>query len=284
MLLRTFEPSTPETGYHFDCLPGEPGRWYAGVGRCFLIPAYVAGDGDHHDVIVMINGYSRDGYSHDLLHLARLVATAEGLSYRKVTVRDQWRRIYVNNNSGYLIGPWEVISDVRSVDIHITNSGRTPSKNKRQCDSCGLRWEEEDLTAIEDNRAICPECLRIDYIRCERCEEWALRQMATDVAGEWWCKHCADTHSTTCANCDFRYPRAYVYKVGRKYWCESCYDRYAIMCPVCRRSYAPEGICGVDGQMLCWDCAHNRCARCGKEVSRPLKIDDRPYCRQCAPV
>lgn len=283
MLLRTFEPSSPEFGYHFDYLPGEPGRWYAGVARCFLIPAYVAGDGDYHDVVVMINGYSRHGYSHDLLHLARLIATAEGLAYRKVAVRDHWRRIYVNNNSGYIIGPWEVIGDVKSVDIHITNSGRTPSKIMRQCDSCGLRYEEEDLTAVEDN-LICPECLRIDYILCERCEEWALRQTAVEVAGEWWCKHCADTHSSTCANCGFQHPRAYMYKVSRVYWCESCYDRYAVACRACGGYFAPEDICESDGLALCWDCAHNRCSQCGKKVNRPLKVNDLPYCRQCAPV
>jgi len=283
MLLRTFEPETPEYGYHFDYLPGEPGRYYSGVGRCFIVPTYVAGDGDYHDVVVMINGYCRHGYSHDLLKLARLVATAEGLAYRKVAVRDHWRRIYVNNDSGYLIGPWEVISDVKSVDIHITNSGRTPSKVVRSCDSCGLRYEEEDLTAIGDD-LICPDCLRIDYIRCERCEEWALKRIATDVAGEQWCRNCADEFAVECARCGERHPEVEMYKVSRESWCETCYDMYAAACRACGSYYAPEEICEVDGITLCWDCAHNRCAQCGESVDRPLKIDDRPYCRQCAPV
>ena len=283
MLLRTFEPSSPEHGYHFDCVPGDRGRWYAGVGRCFIVPTYVAGDGDYHDVAVMINGYCQHGYSHDLLHLARLVATIEGLAYRKVAVRDHWRRIYINNNSGYLIGPWEAIHDVKSVDIYITKSGRTPSRTMYPCNSCGLRCEEEDLTVIGDD-LICPDCLEIDYARCERCEEWAIRRIAVDVAGEWWCKYCADIHSTTCAKCGFQYSRAYVYKVGQAYWCESCYDMYACPCRACGSYYAPEEICEVDGLTLCWNCAHNRCAQCGEKVNMPLKVNDLPYCRQCAPV
>lgn len=283
MLLRTFEPATPSSGYHFDCLPGERGRYYSGIARCFLVPTYVAGDGDYHDVIVMINGYCNHGYSHDLLKLARLVATVEGLAYRKVRVRDVWGQIYVNNDSGYLIGPWEVIGDVKSVDIHVTSSGRTPSKIVLSCDSCGLRYEEEDLTAVGDD-LICPDCLRIDYIPCHRCGEWALKWSATTVAGEQWCRHCADEYSVACSCCGERHPEVEAYKVGREYWCEPCFNKYAVQCPECGAYYTPGEIYEVDGQTLCWDCAHNRCAQCGESVDRPLKVDGQPYCRQCAPV
>jgi len=284
MLLRTFEPSTHEYGYHFDYEPGEPGRYYSGVARCFIVPCtYHDSEDEFHEGYVLINGYCQHGYNQDLLHLARLVATAEGLAYRKVAVRDHFCRIYVNNNSGYLIGEWENIGGVRSVDIYVKDSGRTPSLVMRHCNSCGDRCEEEDLTAVGED-LICPECLRIDYIPCRRCGEWALKWDSPTVAGEQWCRTCAEEHSVVCGCCGERHPEVEVYKVGREYWCEPCFNQYAVECAVCGTHYAPGDIYETGDRALCWDCAHNRCAQCGESVDRPLKIDDRPYCRRCAPI
>jgi formylmethanofuran dehydrogenase subunit E len=284
MLLRTFEPASVATGYHDERSPDGQIRHYAGIARCFLVPTYVAGDGDYLDTLVMINGYCNPGYSHDLLHMARLVATVEGIAYRKVRVRDVWGNIFVNGDSGYLLGPWEAIHDVKSVDVYVTSSGRTPTRVVYNCASCGERYyDEEDLTVVGDD-LICPECLRIDYIPCRRCGEWTLKWNAPEVSGEQWCRHCADEYSTVCAQCGERHPKTETYKVGREVWCEDCFNRYAVECSECGCYSAPGDIYETTGRSLCWDCAHNRCAQCGEEVSRPLKIDNRPYCRQCAPV
>ena len=284
MLLRTFEPSNPETGYHFDQLPGEPGRYYAGVGRCFIVPCtYHDSEDDYHEGFVMINGYCRHGYSHDLLHLARLVATTEGLSYRKVMVHDHFRRIYINNGCGYLVGEWESISDVRSVDIYVKDSGRTPSLELHYCNSCGGRYREEDLTVIGDD-LVCPDCLQFDYTVCRRCGEWALKWDAPIVSGEHWCRDCANEYAVECGYCGDQYPEVETYKVGQENWCETCFDMHAEKCSECGRYYASGEVYKTTDRAICWGCAHNRCCACGKKVNRPLKVDGQPYCRRCAPV
>lgn len=284
MLLRTFEPSTPGDGYYFDYTPGGPAQYYSGVARCFIIPCtYLADDDDYHEGLVMINGYCQYGYSHDLLHLARLVATAEGVAYRKVTVRDIWNRIYVNGDNGYLLGAWENIHDVRSVDIHIKDSGRTPSRVMHTCNSCNEQYDEEDLTVIGDD-LICPMCLRIDYIRCERCGEWALRRITADVAGEWWCKHCTDTYSVTCARCGSRSPRAYAYYVGQECWCEDCYDQHAGECAKCGNYFAQEELSKENGRYFCRECSRLMCCACGETIENPIRVEGWAYCRRCAPV
>jgi formylmethanofuran dehydrogenase subunit E len=283
MLLRTFEPATPGTGYYFDFSPGEPFQYYAGIARCFIIPCtYYAGD-EGREGIVMINGYCQNGYSHDLLHLARLIATAEGLAYRKVSVRDLFGRIFVNGDSGYLLGEWENIHNVRSVDICVKDSGRTPSKVMFSCDSCGQGYEEEDLTVIGDS-LICPDCLQIDYLRCERCGEWTLKRIAANVAGEWWCKHCTDTYSVTCARCGSRSPRAYAYYVGQECWCEDCYDQHAVECAGCGNYYAPEELSKENGRYFCRECSRLMCCACGETIENPIRVEGWPYCSRCAPV
>lgn len=286
MLMRTFAPASVVTGYHSERYPDGQILHYTGIARCFLIPTYVAvaDDGDYLDTFVMVNGYCNPGYDHDLLHMARLVATAEGIAYRKVRVRDVWGNIFVNGDSGYLLGPWEAIHDVRSVDVYVTSSGRTPTRVVYNCASCGGRiYDEEDLTAVGDD-LICTECLRIDYISCRRCGEWTIKWNAPEVSGEQWCRHCADEYSTVCAQCGERHPATETYKVGREVWCEPCFNRYAVQCPECGAYYTPGEIYDTGGRSLCWDCAHNRCAQCGESVDRPLKVNGQPYCRQCAPI
>lgn len=282
MLLRTFTPAPAATGYH-----SEDGQYYAGIGRCFIIPSYVAGDDDYIDVLVMVNGYCQPGHNHDLLHLARLISTVEGLAYRKVRVRDYHRNVFINGDSGYLIGPWDRICDVKSVDVYIPSTGRTPTRVVYNCSSCGERfYDEDDLTAVGDG-LICPDCLQIDYTVCGRCGEWAPKWDAPTVAGERWCRTCADECAVKCAQCGEWHPETEVYEVykaGREFWCESCYDKYAVECSKCGDCYAPGEICELDGRAVCWDCAHNTCSTCGKTVDKPLKVDGLPYCRQCAPV
>ena len=284
MLLRTFEPSSPEFGYHFDYAPDDRGRWYAGIARCFIIPCtYHDSEGGYHESFVLINGYCQPGYSHDLLHLARLVATAEGLSYRKVSILDHFRQIYVNNNSGYLLGAWEDIHNVRSVDIYVKSSGRTPNAVMFHCNLCGDRYEKEDLTIIGDD-LVCPECLRVDCIPCGRCGEWALKIDAPIVSGKHWCRYCADEYTTACVQCGERHPRVEMYKVSREYWCENCTDRYALECAGCGALHAQGELSKENGRYFCQECSRIMCCACGESVDNPIRVDGWPYCRQCAPV
>jgi len=277
--MRTFAPASAATGYH-----SEDGKHYSGIGRCFIVPTYVAGDGDYLDTYVMVNGYCNPGYDHDLLHMARLVATVEGIAYRKVRVRDVWGNVFINGDAGYILGPWEVIHDVQAVDIHVTSSGRTPSRVVYTCSSCGYRYyNEDDLTAVPGG-LVCPDCLRVDYTVCGRCGEWALKLDSFVVSGEKWCRNCADEFAVECARCGERHPEVEMYKVSRESWCESCYDKYAVECSKCGDCYAPEEVYDAGGRAVCWNCAHNTCVQCGKSVDKPLKVDGIPYCHQCAPI
>lgn len=283
MLVRTFEPATPSTGYYFDYTPGAPSTRYAGIARCFIIPCTYHSDYEFHEGLVMINGYCRHGYTQDLLHLARLVSTIEGLSYRKVSVQDHFGRIFVNGNCGYLIGEWETISNVRSVDIYVRTSGRTPSRIMYSCDSCGLRCEEEDLTVIGDD-LICPDCLQIDYFSCRRCGEWALKQYTIMVSGEQWCRHCADEFSVECTRCGDRHPELELYKIGQEDWCETCTDMYAVECAGCGALHAPEELSKENGRYFCRECSRIMCCACGEAVDNPIRVDGWAYCHRCAPV
>lgn len=284
MLLRTFEPSSPEFGYHFDYAPGDRGRWYAGVARCFIIPCtYHDSEGGYHEGLVMINGYCQNGYNQDLLHLARLIATVEGLSYRKVSIRDHFRQIYINNNTGYVIGEWENIHNVQSVDIYVKDSGRTPNLVMSYCNLCGERLEKEDLTAVGDD-LVCPECMELYYISCRRCGEWAFSQDALVVSGEHWCRHCADEFSVECAQCGALHLKVEVHRIGREYWCENCTDKYAMECAGCGALHAPEELSKENGRYFCKECSRVMCCSCGEAVDNPIRVDGWPYCRQCAPI
>lgn len=283
MLLRTFEPATVGHGYYYEYIPGETAQYYAGIARCFLLPCtYYAGD-EEHEGLVMINGYCQPGYSHDLLHLARLVATAEGLAYRKVAVNDVWDQIYVNGDSGYLLGEWERIHNVQAVDIHVVDAEYSPGRAKSACDSCGQLYDDDDLTEVGDD-LICPTCLASNYKRCDRCGEWARDVCVTDVCGECWCRLCARACAVACVMCGTHQPREDACKVGREYWCEDCYDKYAVECEECGNCYAPGDIYEVGGRSLCWDCARRICRSCGEKVDVQFWKDGQPYCSGCAPV
>jgi formylmethanofuran dehydrogenase subunit E len=281
MLLRTFRPAPG--GYYFEYTPGKPFEFFGGIARCFLVPCTYSAGGEEYEGLVMINGYCQPGYDHDLLHLARLIATAEGLSYRKVAVRDVLDQIYVNNDSGYLLGEWENIHNIQSVDIRVENAEYSPSRGKSACDACGQGYEEEDLTVIGDD-LICPTCLQAGYTRCDRCGEWAHYECITAVSGEQWCRHCADAYAVACALCGARHPRVYAFRVGREYWCETCYDKYAVECKVCGEYHARDATYEVGGRALCWYCARHTCRACGEIVDVPVRIDGQSYCHRCAPV
>ncbi len=102
---------------------GRAVRFYrdgAGIGRAWMAPY-------NETLYILFNGYGFVGDS--TLVIARIVAEFLGLSYKRIELENHNGLMFINNDTGYLIGPHDMIAPV---DTHLLRFGRTPESVSTQ--------------------------------------------------------------------------------------------------------------------------------------------------------
>lgn len=156
---------------------------------------------------------------------ARLLATEWGLSYGETTIDVDDDIVYVNNNSGIIIGPQD------KIDKYVNNTILPP-------------WEEV-------NTCICVSC------ECTLAED--SHNIMYDDNGESWCEDCFYEHHTECYECGEYTPNDDM----RNEWCSECYDATHSACECCGDDtydddLDEEGYCPDCSRPQCVLC-HDRC-------------------------
>jgi hypothetical protein len=247
-----------------------------GIGRAWIIERKFG--------IVVFNGYGdKDGEDYSTLEVAKILAHAAGLSYKRIDLHNYGAcsdTLYINGGRGYLINSVDkLVSAPNSIDLRIEvetecacdhcsafidpdNSYADPDGNTlceecyservAQCACCGNDVWQDDTTYFEsEERCVCSRCLRRYYSQCRSCNEYVSDNDTTELGGDSYCEACAD---------------------GLRE-CEECGE--VVSADECDET--------PDGRVLCADCfAPNyvACADCEKVVSRDNSPDG--LCGDCA--
>ena len=200
-----------------------------GIGRVFLVPAQLG--------LAIFNPYlSLDGVNRnqsDLFSIfGALVAHALGYTdaggghYVKPPYRDvHWvqgvfgdipETMYINNNAGYMLIPWECGScDYIDAQLY----------NPRVCDHCGYGLEDGEPYHDPDGNLMCEDCYSRYCTVCQNCGDviWIDDAIYDPDYGDY-CQRCYDRSHDTCERCGAVINTDYdeLHYTSRMYVCSHC--------------------------------------------------------------
>ena len=195
-------------------------NWLYSNSRFWMIP--------HSKGLACFNGYGME-----LIRSIRLVSTLLGVSYYKVSIENNDstdNTLYINSGSGYLLGEYDRITKVNSIDFRIDDI-----ENRGSCDRCGGDYNTDDITYVNGCN-YCEECLNECYTSCEYCNEYVDNGNVYELDGEYYCESCFNRRGYVCGKCGEHFnkddnPAETLHYGDHSDGCQGSYDEN--VCPDC---------------------------------------------------
>lgn len=206
----------------------------------------------------------------------KIIGNAKAAVYAITT--KGWKGIVVENLEGNEIRVRSVSGGSSwRVDENCFNSlyPREPMRNedgKAICDHCGEVIEDESKLIWVKGKAICPDCVERDFVKCGICGELMLAEEAENIDELAVCHDCVERSDAIygCVGCGKLHLRdnGYVNAGSGGRLCPECRDsgKYA-MCSDCGRWFLKEDLArsARDRRTRCADCERLFKQRCIKE-------------------
>lgn len=118
-------------------------------------------------------------------------------------------------------------------------------ESKVTCYCCGKEFDVSDMTIVESEYYVCPDCLESRTVVCCECGDIIF---ADDNAGDSnipLCESCYDYHDYhTCSSCGavMAYDEVYHLDYDDENYCEDCYNRYRSDSSIDEYDYKPDPI------------------------------------------
>jgi hypothetical protein len=242
-----------------------------GYGRAWVAP-YCNGH-------VVFNGYGEQAST-----FAEMLATINGLSYKRVSLRNngsETGELWINGGRGYYVAPADEIAQT-TYDAPFDLGWDEVEDDGRECNCCGCNCDEEDGHYIDDE-FYCSSCANDNYCSCARCGEWVANDYATCVNDEWYCESCRDRLFTKCDDCGEYVDSTTT--IGDDEVCQSCLENgdYST-CEKCGEWCHVNDLTDIDGNTYCDDCKKDlpiTCSHCGERRAGTTTIDGAEYCEDC---
>lgn len=234
--LREFKKKEPKDGCSCgECERIRKSEEFSGFARVWCIPKDLGGARCY----AIWNSYSEDS-SRTLQWWARILATTQGMSYKKVDLSNSPDAEYELpedliwiNSGGFLIGDDSVISKVSHVDLEIKGHSKLPKckrcKSLLHPDTDGVAFgsvvEYDGLRYCRNNHKICDP---VEFVPCELCNEETpedeLRRATVDRRTISVCRFCVN-NLFYCVECEGYTANGYVEVLGYRL-CRRCASKY----------------------------------------------------------
>jgi len=159
---------------------------HRGVGRAWMVPV-----GNN---LIIFNAYGL----YQSLHIARLLATILGLSYKKIILDSEPERALYLNGDGFIVGEQ---SEIATFTKHIFESD-WEDEDFYCCDDCGNSVPNGDVCSTPDGRFLCEDCFNDNHFYCYRCGNTYNNDNEFNVNDTSWCERCATNHACYCEVCE----------------------------------------------------------------------------------
>jgi hypothetical protein len=199
-----------------------------GYGRAWIAP--------FEDKYVVFNGYGFPGDSTRII--SRMLADHFGFSYQKVEISNHNSLLYLNNDSGYLIGPHDVVKDYALVSLKI-------GPKRISCANCGDTMHDGDQMTTPDGQEMCQRCFDRRWGRCNGCINQGVSRLfdrqtlVQDSSGNYYCPDCAPNYGVRCEHCNRFHAKDQSFVHDGKLYCPSCRDHNFYRCADCE-TYVPQ--------------------------------------------
>lgn len=218
-----------------------------GFARAWILPQR-----PESDTFIVFNGYGLlDEYGSTMV-MARALATWLGYSYKRIDYRvTAARRVYINGNYAYLVGPAETLA--KYSDIHDT--WESEDTRVTRCCNCDTPLTSDDLENVNyrNGEVWCETCFDEAFTFCDACEEYAWNDEFHSV----YCYY--DVRPWSRPNAPVERRREHILV------CQSCYDRDYTRCDICDDNYENSEMHDLaDGGSVCTRCAESHCATCAE--------------------
>lgn len=171
------------------------------------------------NLYILFNGY---GYS--TLTIAGIFARFMNLRYKRIALSNYDNTagvLYINNDTGYIIGEIDAIERYDSYDFEIDVD------EFDICVHCGRHMHEDDVYFSPYGEPYCEDCFDRFFRSCD---------------------YCSDT---------FNYDDlTYVESVGQDV-CSRCLDRNFSCCDGCNKYFEPNEMHQHADKLFCWDCLND---------------------------
>jgi formylmethanofuran dehydrogenase subunit E len=217
-----------------------------------------------------------NGYGHETIQIARILASYLGLSYRKITLEnngDSSGAIWINGANGFVVDSEENVNSIECFDMDIED-------DLTRCTDCG-RYTDE-LTSV-GGQDLCESCLSDRYFYCEDCNEYCVNDDAREIEGRYICESCLESYNQ-CDCCD-KYFFEPLSKVDGKHVCEDCMDD-TFSCDCCGKLRFDNKYNRIGDEDICDDCKDKYCSKCFKcgelhKKDDSIDIAGKDYCYNC---
>jgi hypothetical protein len=238
-------------------------EYVSGYARAWIAPQ-TPGD----SLFIIYNGYGMDQEARygSTRPIASLLSTWMNLDLKEITLDNEGEddgTLYINSNSGFLIGETAAIDRWDDYDLHYVD----PSVS---CSGCGHRYDRDECVHYENS-----------YSGAER----------------WYCPDCAERYVGTCSHCNGVLDSNDAHRIGAGFpWGHSDYRG---VCPQCIQLFAAcdhchhyhlrtemvaaritSGFGGTRDVLVCLGCSA-RYATCGTCNTRFVRRNSETRCERC---
>jgi hypothetical protein len=271
---------------------------YEGIGRAWAVP--------YHDHFVIFNSYGNlNGNFLETETMAVYLSTIFKTDYKKVILNVRGN-VYINGNTGYVIGDVSNIDDEIYIDNGSTHGGQyyaDDCENIRYCTDCEDRFYIDEMTEV--NHSYYCDCCVTNFNICEYCDCYYINYCENCYIGA--CKECGEDvnkqdeyisldgyvfHNECmgdidkCPKCDNYYVAKYTAlnsDGNAQEICRNCvHNGVYYRCPECYIYHQGEG--DMHGRYICANCDERRtdCDICGARAFSTYKlVDGKKICDNC---
>lgn len=187
-----------------------------GIGRAWVMPL-------DENKYILFNGYGLA--ANPTLTMTRIMSQYLGMTYKRISVYAN-DSIYINGNSGYVIGEHDAIEDEGYYEFEIEVTGY-------RCENCNSRISEYEGYTAPNGETYCETCFYDNCGSCAHCDETHWNDDLTYTNDNDYCEHCLNELFTECHKCHDYRRNEDVTEVEGEYYCDDCLTDIFELCEEC---------------------------------------------------
>ena len=137
--------------------------------------------------------------------------------------------------------------------IYYNHTTKGIKKMKKTCDCCGKKFEEDELTEIDED-FVCDDCFDEHYILCDGCEQYVHEDFVKYISGKELCDSCCDRETFICNECGAVFLKEEGVETRFGWVDNDCFSERFEICDECGEVFPREDMIFSEDSSYCSNC------------------------------